>query len=132
MRVVLVVVLEPAADLFQPLYLPGTIFVLVAAIAIWLHRMKASEVKEAWRDAAHKLAGPSLALLFAVGMVRVFIDSGENAADLESMPLVVAEAAARLAGAAPVSPDSQAVFFEALMNSRGERILSPECGWFSL
>ncbi len=85
---------------FQPLYLPGTIFVLVAAITIWLHRMKASEVKEAWRDAAHKLAGPSLALLFAVGMVRVFIDSGENAADLESMPLVVADAAARLAGAA--------------------------------
>ena len=33
-------------------------------------------------------------------MVRVFIDSGENAADLESMPLVVADAAARLAGAA--------------------------------
>ncbi len=35
-------------------------------------------------------------------------------------------------GLAPVSPDSQAVFVEALMNSRGERILSPECGWFSL
>ena len=85
---------------FQPLYLPGTIFVLVAAITIWLHGMKTSEVKEAWRDAVLKLAGPSLALLFAVGMVRVFIDSGENVSELESMPLVVAEAAARLAGAA--------------------------------
>ena len=35
-------------------------------------------------------------------------------------------------GLAPVSADSQAVAAWAAMNSRGERILSPECGWFSL
>jgi hypothetical protein len=33
---------------------------------------------------------------------------------------------------APVSPDTQAVAVLAAMNSRGERIVSPECGWFSL
>jgi hypothetical protein len=32
---------------------------------------------------------------------------------------------------APVSPDTQAVAIWAAMNSRGERILRPECGWFS-
>jgi len=33
---------------------------------------------------------------------------------------------------APFSPDTQAVAVWAAMNSRGERIFSPECGWFSL
>ena len=79
---------------FQPLYLPGTIFFLVAFVTIRVQRMKLAEAKKAWRDAAHTLAGPALALLFAVGMVRVFIDSGVNAAELASMPLVLAEAVA--------------------------------------
>ncbi len=35
-------------------------------------------------------------------------------------------------GLAPVSADTQAVAFWAAMNSRGERIFSPECGWLSL
>lgn len=84
----------------QPLYLPGTLFVLVALATIGLHGMRFAAVKRAWSDAAHKLAGPALALLFAVGMVRVFIDSDANAAGLASMPLVLAEAAARVARSA--------------------------------
>ena len=83
---------------FQPLYLPGTIFFLVAFVTIRVQRMKLAEAKKAWRDAAHTLAGPALALLFAVGMVRVFIDSGVNAAELASMPLVLAEAVAAAVG----------------------------------
>ncbi len=82
----------------QPLYLPGTIFFLVAFVTIWVQRMRLAEAKKAWRDAAHTLAGPALALLFAVGMVRVFIDSGVNAAELASMPLVLAEAVAAAVG----------------------------------
>ncbi len=84
----------------QPLYLPGTIFVLVALATIGLHRMKLAAAGKAWRDAAHTLAKPALALLFAVGMVRVFIDSGENSAGLASMPLLLAEAVAKAVGAA--------------------------------
>lgn len=83
---------------FQPLYLPGTIFFLVAFVTIWVQRMKLAEAKRAWRDAAHTLAGPALALLFAVGMVRIFIDSGVNAAELASMPLVLAESVAAAVG----------------------------------
>ncbi|MFQ5816992.1 MAG: L-lactate permease [Terriglobia bacterium] len=79
----------------QPLYLPGTIFALVALATCGLHRMKPAAVKTAWRDAAQKLASPALALLFAVGMVRVFIDSDTNAAGIASMPLVLAETAAQ-------------------------------------
>ena len=85
---------------FQPLYLPGTIFFLVAFVTIRVQRMRLAEAKKAWRDAAHTLAGPALALLFAVSMVRVFIDSGVNAAELASMPLVLAEAVAAAVGTA--------------------------------
>ena len=81
----------------QPLFLPGTIFVTVALITVVLHRMTKQEVGAAWMDSARKMAAPSLALLFAVGLVRVFIDSDTNASGLLSMPLVLAEYVAGIA-----------------------------------
>jgi lactate permease len=44
------------------------------------------------------LAMPALALLFAVALVRVFIDSGSNGSGLDSMPIVLAEYVAYVAG----------------------------------
>ena len=81
----------------QPLYLPGTIFIVVALATIFIHRMSKDEARMAWSDAAHKMAGPALALLFAVALVRVFIDSNSNASGLDSMPLVLAEYVAGIA-----------------------------------
>ena len=81
----------------EPLYSPGTIFILVAVATIVLHRMTRKEAIFAWTDAAHKMAGPALALIFAVGLVRVFIDSNTNMSGLESMPLVLAEYVAGIA-----------------------------------
>ncbi len=82
----------------QPLYLPGTIFMAVSLLTALLHGMKGSEVKKAWSDSAKMLAMPALALLFAVALVRVFIDSGTNESGLVSMPLVLAEYVAYIAG----------------------------------
>ena len=82
---------------FQPLYVPGTIFMTVSLITVLLHRMKGAEVKKAWGDAVRMLAGPAVALLFAVALVRIFIDSDTNASGLASMPLVLAEFVARVA-----------------------------------
>ena len=82
----------------QPLYIPGTLFLVVALMTVPLHRMKKHEVKKAWLDACRMLAGPAFALLFAVGLVRVFIDSETNASGLDSMPLVLAEFVAQIAG----------------------------------
>ena len=82
----------------QPLYLPGTIFIAVSLLTVLLHRMTATEVKKAWHDSLRMLAWPAFALLFAVALVRVFIDSGTNGSGLESMPLVLAEYVAHLAG----------------------------------
>ena len=82
----------------EPLYLPGTIFIVVALATIFIHRMSMEEARMAWSDAAHKMAAPALALLFAVALVRVFIDSNTNASGLDSMPLVLAEYVAGIAG----------------------------------
>lgn len=82
------------------LHLPGTIFMLVSLSTWWLHGMQPGRLTAAWREAARLLARPALALVFAVALVRVFIDSGLNDASpqLASMPLVLAEATADLAG----------------------------------
>jgi lactate permease len=83
---------------FEVLYSPGTIFILVAVITIFAHRMSKAEASLAWRDAATKLAGPGIALVFAVGLVRIFIDSDTNDSGLTSMPLALAEYVAGVAG----------------------------------
>jgi lactate permease len=82
----------------QPLYLPGTIFMIVSLLTVLLHGMKGSEVKKAWADSAKMLARPAFALLFAVALVRVFIDSGTNSSGIDSMPIVLAEYVAYVAG----------------------------------
>lgn len=87
---------------FPVLYLPGTIFVVVSVLLLGLHGMQPRQVAAAWRGAARMLARPTVALVFAVALVRVFIDSGAdlNASGLTSMPLCLAAAAANLVGPA--------------------------------
>ena len=86
------------------LYSPGTIFMLVSVSLLALHGITLRRLAGAWGEAARLLAMPALALIFAVALVRVFIDSGINASvgnpghELESMPLVLAEGMADLAG----------------------------------
>lgn len=83
-----------------PLYSPGFIFILVSLLVVLLHGMKASEVKRAWSSAFRQVLGAAPALLFAVPMVRVFINSDGGASGLASMPITLATAAASAAGAA--------------------------------
>jgi lactate permease len=84
----------------QPLYLPGTMFIAVVLATYAIHRMSFAEVRESWRVASSQIAGAGVALLFALPLVRVFINSGPafNDTGLSSMPLTLAESAASLAG----------------------------------
>ena len=52
----------------QPLYLPGTIFLVVCLLTAWLHRMSGEQVRNAWSASVRMLAGPAFALLFAVAL----------------------------------------------------------------
>jgi lactate permease len=84
----------------QPLYLPGSIFLVVSLITVWLHAMTGQETKKAWADSVKMLVSPAFALLFAVALVRVFIDSDVNESGLASMPIELAEWVAATAGGA--------------------------------
>ena len=85
---------------FQPFYLPGFMFLLAIVITYFLHRMNFRQIAGSWGVAGRQIIGAGFALLMALPMVRVFINSSEeyNASGLGSMPVVLAEGAASLAG----------------------------------
>ncbi|NDJ85360.1 MAG: L-lactate permease [Chloroflexi bacterium] len=82
-----------------PLYLPAAVLILVVFLTIGLHRMRGDQVRAAFSEASGILLSAGFVLLFAVPMVRVYINSGFNAADLPSMPIAMAEWAAANVGA---------------------------------
>lgn len=84
----------------QPFYLPGFVFLVVCVITYWLHRMNGEQIAATWKVAGGQILGAGVALLFALPLVRVFINSGPpfNDSDIASMPLTLAEGAANLAG----------------------------------
>lgn len=84
----------------QLLYLPGTIFIVVCLFTAWLHGMSGAAVGRAVKRSTRMIMSASVALLFAVPMVQVFINSKDGAAGLDSMPSVLAEGVASLAGSA--------------------------------
>jgi lactate permease len=84
----------------QPLYLPGTVFLVASLVTVVLHRMSRAAVGRAVKRSSRMLVSASVALLFAVPMVQVFLNSEQGAAGLDSMPTVLAEGVASLAGQA--------------------------------
>ena len=84
----------------QPLYLPGTVFIVVSLVAFFAHRMSVPSYARAWRRSARVLVLASTALVFTVPMVQVFINSGGGGAGYEAMPTALAEGVASLVGGA--------------------------------
>ena len=82
----------------QPLYLPGTVFVAVSLITFLLHRMKADAYWSAWGRSIRTMGYASVALIFTVPMVQVFINSGGGEAGFERMPIVLADGVAHVGG----------------------------------
>ncbi|NLW06982.1 MAG: L-lactate permease [Clostridia bacterium] len=83
---------------WQWVFSPGCMIGLVAVITWFLHQMKGEEIKAALKEAAGQLYGASMALIFTVPMVRVFIRSGLNDIGLDSMPILLAKFVADTAG----------------------------------
>ncbi|WP_163835630.1 L-lactate permease [Spartinivicinus ruber] len=85
---------------FQPLYLPGGILVFVALLAAILQAGNAKPLAKAFSESCKTLVGAGFVLIFTIPMVRVFINSGVNGADLASMPVTAANYVADLVGSA--------------------------------
>lgn len=85
----------------QPLYLPGTVLLIASIVTYFLHRMykEKGAYARAWGQSGRTILGASVALIFAVPMVQVFIQSGQ-ASVYASMPLVLAQGVSAVSGAA--------------------------------
>ncbi|TVR42114.1 MAG: L-lactate permease [Bacteroidia bacterium] len=83
----------------DPLYNPGVFpFMLIAIVAIPLFGMTKKQVKIAWSESFQRIRGPAIALFFAVPMVRLMMQSGNNPDELLSMPLAMAQYVAEKTG----------------------------------
>jgi lactate permease len=82
----------------QMLYLPGTIFIAASLFSAFLHRMSPQAFGRAAYKSSKMIVLASVALLFAVPMVQVFINSTGGAAGFDSMPNELAGGVAAVAG----------------------------------
>lgn len=82
----------------QPLYLPGTIFLLVSVLVWAMHGVPAERYREAWGTSLRTAFGASTALMFTVPMVQVFINTQGGTAGYPKMPIALAEGVAQVAG----------------------------------
>lgn len=84
---------------FPILYSPGTVFLVVTALAAWRFRVGATTLRAVARETGSRLLPAALALGAALPMARIFVHSGVNDAGLVSMPLFLAERATEITGA---------------------------------
>ena len=85
---------------FQPLYLPGTLFILTSLITMAFHRIPTDRYLNAWSTSLKTSAAASVALVFTVPMVQVFLNSGGGPVEFDAMPIALANGVSQLAGGA--------------------------------
>jgi len=83
-----------------PLYLPGTIFLVAVLYTYFIHRMDRPAIGRALSKSGKAALRASMALIFTVPMVQVFINSDGGAAGFDRMPIELADGVAALAGSA--------------------------------
>ena len=76
----------PFSEGIELLYLPGSLFVLVAVVTYALHGMGSEEIKDSWAEALRNIAPAVIALWFAVATVMIMQRTG-SAVVLESAPV---------------------------------------------
>ena len=79
----------------EPLYLPGTIFLITSVLALVMFKIPLANMRSSWVDACKTLIPTVIALMTSVPMVRIFIHSDVNDADLLAMPIELANLAAQ-------------------------------------
>ena len=83
-----------------PFFLPGAVFIAASLFAVAAHRMDWGQTQRAVGASLRSTARASVALVFTVPMVQVFLNTGGGASGHPSMPIALAEGAAQLAGSA--------------------------------
>ncbi|KAB3526350.1 L-lactate permease [Alkaliphilus serpentinus] len=79
----------------QYLYLPGTVpFILVAILTAFMHKMSGEKVKATWKLSIKQVIPAAIALGFAIAMVQVMLNSGNNSSGEVGMMVALSKAAA--------------------------------------
>lgn len=84
----------------RPLWLPGFPFMIIALLAALLYKMKFAQAVSNVKVTAKRLVPAAIALFFAVGVVRIMMESGVNLSGYESMLLAMSKFTADAVGAA--------------------------------
>jgi lactate permease len=84
----------------QLLFSPGAILILVSLACIAIFRMNGQQYMQGVKQSLSTMGSAAPALLLAVPMVQVFINSAAADGSIASMPLVLAQGAAAAAGQA--------------------------------
>ena len=74
-----------------PFYLPAAMLLVAALATVLLHRVRVRQFAAAISESTRTLLGAGFVLVFAVPMVRIYINSDVNALDIQSMPIAMAE-----------------------------------------
>lgn len=82
----------------QFLFSPGAILILVSLLCIGIFRMNGKQYWDGFTASAKTMSAAAPALLLAVPMVQVFIHSASADGSLASMPILLAQSAASVAG----------------------------------
>ncbi|PSU86685.1 lactate permease [Photobacterium kishitanii] len=82
----------------EPLYLPGGILVFSALMATLIQSGSLKPMMNAFGESSKTLLGAGFVLIFTIPMVRIFINSGVNGADLVSMPVMTANFVSGIVG----------------------------------
>ena len=88
---------------FSPLYLPGGLLIISALVALLLQGKSGHRGKifsSAVGESTKTIISAGFVLIFTIPMVRLFINSGVNLADLPSMPMAAAQMFADAFGSA--------------------------------
>jgi len=87
---------------FEFLYLPGFMFLIAVSASYLIHGMSGAEIRTSWATAGKQIVKAAPAMLIAVPLVRIFINSGTafSSGELASMPLTLAAGASAAAGGA--------------------------------
>lgn len=90
----------PISSAAQFFYSPGFILILVSLACIGIFSMTGRQYSAGVKSSVHTMLSAAPALLLAVPMVQVFINSASADGNLISMPLMLAQGAAAVAGEA--------------------------------
>ncbi|MBR9727308.1 L-lactate permease [Shewanella intestini] len=84
---------------FATFYAPGIFFVVVCIMGFVLFKMNSKSIKQSFSTSCSSMLPTIISLGASVPMVKIFLNSGTNSANLDSMPVALADLLAGSMGA---------------------------------